>query len=282
MTPSGTDDPAEAAQELLPLLYHELRPESSAYSYVLSCRRFAEHLRLFAWLRCATQGSYLPLITFDDGHISNHAYALPTLEKAEVKAHFFITAGWTGKRQGYMEPPQLRELHAAGHTLGAHGWSHALLTGGDDAELRHELGDARAALEDWIGAPVTSVSLPGGRGNARVLRACREAGYTSVWTSVPGVARSVAEPVVGRLNILAAITDQALEQLLDPASGALRRAGRLSRAKAAAQRVLGDRAYARLWAVVNRQEAEIPESSPESAAAAVLPSAPVEREGSAR
>ncbi|WP_419805753.1 polysaccharide deacetylase family protein [Terriglobus sp.] len=247
-------DDAQCAQ--VPLLYHELRPEPSAYSYVLPCSRFAEHLRMFARLRREAPGSYVPLVTFDDGHLSNHTHALPMLDDACVKAHFFITAGWTGTRDGYMEPRHLRELHAAGHTLGAHSWSHALLTGCSDVELRRELCDAKSSLQDWIGAPVTSLSLPGGRGDARVLRACREAGYTTVWTSVPGVTRSAVEPVVGRFNILAGMADAALERLLDPASGALQRARRISRAKAAAQHLLGDSMYARLWALVNRQEVE--------------------------
>lgn len=245
----------------VPLLYHELRTEPSSYSYVLPCSRFMEHLALFARLRRESPESGLPLITFDDGHISNHAHALPMLEEHGVKAHFFITAGWTGMRAGYMAPRQVRDLHEAGHTVGAHGWSHTLLTQCGDAELRHELNDARSALEDHIGAPVTSLSLPGGRSNAKVLRAARDAGYTTVWTSVPDETRSETEPVIGRFNILAGATDAFLARLLDPHSGALQRAHRISRIKAFAQQMLGDRMYAKLWAMVNRQEAEMPEGA---------------------
>ena len=264
MRPPKKDVAEQAAQVLLPLLYHELRPESSSYSYVLSCSRFAEHLDLFARVCSEAPEGYLPLLTFDDGHISNHAHALPMLQSASVQAHFFVTAGWTGTRAEYMEPRHLRELHAAGHTIGAHSWSHRLLTGCSDVELHRELHDARTALQDWTGAPVTALSLPGGRGNARVLRACREAGYTTVWTSAPGVTRSPEEPLIGRFNILAGITDAALEGLLDPESGALQRAARISRAKAAAQRVLGDRLYGRLWAAVNRQESGAEPGSPDA------------------
>lgn len=252
---------AQNERSMLPLLYHELRAEASPYSYVLPTSRFAEHLALFARLRRAPASNLLPLVTFDDGHLSNHAYAMPMLQDAGMRAHFFITAGWTGTRAGYMEPQHLRELHDAGHTVGAHSWSHALLTGCSDADLRHELCDTKQALENWIGAPVHSLSLPGGRGDARVLRACREAGYTTVWTSVPGSTRSATEPLIGRYNILAAITDETLAQLLNPASGKLRRAGQISRMKAAAQQALGDRLYARLWAVVNRQQADISDTS---------------------
>lgn len=240
------------------LLYHELRVEASAYSYVLPRSRFAEHLRLFASLPAA---SYRPLITFDDGHISNHEHALPMLAQHGIQAHFFITAGWTGKRPGYMEPQHLRDLHAAGHVIGAHGWSHTLLPRCNAAELRHELRGTRAALEDHISAPVTTLSLPGGRSNAAVMAACREAGYTTVWTSLPDTTCLPPAATAGRYNIVAGATDEFLLRLLDPRSGELKRARSVGRIKAAAQRLLGDTAYAKLWAVLNRQESEPEEAA---------------------
>ncbi len=247
-----------SARSFVPLLYHELRPQPSSYSYVLPCARFAEHLRLFARVQQQSPASSLPLLTFDDGHISSHEYALPMLQQAETTAHFFITAGWTGVRAGYMQRQHLRELHDAGNTIGAHGWSHTLLTECTHSQLRRELNDARTALEDCISAPVTAVSLPGGRSNAKVLQACRAAGYITVWTSVPGEIHTLDSPGIGRFNILSGIADDFLQKLLDPGSGVLRRATRVARAKATAQRVLGDRLYARLWAAVNRLEPELP------------------------
>lgn len=237
----------------LPLLYHELRTEPAAYSYALSCARFQAQLEL---MRSLPETSYAPVVTFDDGHLSNYTHALPLLEQAGVKAHFFITAGWTGTRSEYMTPAQIRAVHKAGHSIGGHGWTHTLLTQCSAAELRHELRDARSLLEDHISAPVTSLSLPGGRSNAGVLEACREAGYTTVWTSVPESSRSLNALEVGRFNILAGHTDEFLRKLLDPASGQLARVRRVSRIKSLGQRVLGDRLYARLWAMVNRQEGE--------------------------
>lgn len=235
------------------LLYHELRLEAAAYSYVMSCARFAEHLHLLDTLPVA---SYRPVVTFDDGHVSNYTHALPMLEKFARKAHFFITAGWTGTRSEYMTPSQLRALQDAGHTIGAHGWSHTLLTQCSPTQLRHELQDTRAALEDHLAAPVTSISLPGGRSNAAVLQACGEAGYTTVWTSVPQAVSSVHEATVGRLNVLAGSTDASLRGLFDPASGDLARATRMARLKSMAQRALGDDLYARLWAMLNHKEGD--------------------------
>ncbi len=236
------------------LLYHELRPEPTAYSYVLPCRRFEEHLLLFDELAVQPH-LYRPLLTFDDGHLSNYEFALPRLQEHGRNAHFFITAGWTGQRAGYMRPEHLRALQTNGHTIGAHGWSHKLLTQCGAAELQRELKVARIALEDWIAAPVTSVSLPGGRANDRVMAACTEAGYTTVWTSVPGAEALPLSGSLSRFNIHADATDGFLRRLLDPASGVLQAVRRKQRWKQRLQALLGDRLYGRLWAVLNHQEA---------------------------
>lgn len=245
-------------------LYHELRPEPSQYSYVVSCAKFAQHLRLYAALQAEGGNARLrPEISFDDGNVSDWRYALPLLQGAGLRAHFFITAGWTGERAGFMSGAELRELYAAGMTVGAHGWSHKLLTACSEAELRVELVDAKARLEDGLGAPVETMSLPGGRFNGRVLRACREAGYTAVFSSEPKISEEDAagsgKGTIGRLNLRSGTTAAWLEGMLDPGTGALAKQQRSDRVKGIAKSILGDRLYARAWALANRQEAESPE-----------------------
>lgn len=240
-------------------LYHELRPEPSQYSYVVSCAEFREHLRLFA-TEPGKQGLLGAGITFDDGNLSDSRYALPLLLEAGLRAHFFITAGWTGERAGFMSSAELRELQVAGMTVGAHGWSHKLLTACSDAELRVELVDARTRLEDAVGAPVDTMSLPGGRYNRRVLEACQAAGYTAVFTSEPKTfdesAAAAGGNIIGRLNLRSGTSTAWLCGMLDPATGALARQQRSDRVKGMAKAVLGDGLYAKVWAIANRQEAE--------------------------
>jgi Polysaccharide deacetylase len=237
------------------LLYHELRPAGSAYSYVIDTEMFERHVDLFVRLRSEGAGLW-PEVTFDDGHISNLEYAAPILHSRGVTAQFFITVGWTGTKPGYMGWEELRALHVAGHSIGAHGWSHTLLTHCSASELQVELGDARAALEDKLGTSITTMSLPGGRYDRRVLAACTAAGYTEVYTSVP---KSEAVPLgatVGRLNVLGDMQAEWIARLFEPDSSLLAGLGRKYRMKAAAKTVLGDRLYERVWALVNRQEAE--------------------------
>ncbi len=250
-----------ASTNRLFFLYHELRTTPSSYSYVIERRQFEAHADLFLLLRAADRGASLwPEITFDDGHISNHELALPALAARGLTATFFLTVGWMGTRAGSMNWSQVKALHAAGQRIGAHGWSHALLTHCDAAALEKELRTARLTLEDRLGTSVTWMSLPGGRFNQRVLSACRSAGYEHVFTSRPHAEPMELPFLPGRLNLRSGVSPADLAQLLDPDSGALRRLERQDRWKSALKRALGDRLYARLWAALNRQE---PEEAPE-------------------
>lgn len=243
-------------RESLYLLYHELRPSRSDYSYVVETKAFEKHADLFLQLRKRTGTGLLPEVTFDDGHISNFEFALPILQSHDIKAWFFITVGWTGRRPGYMDWQQLRELHQTGQQIGAHGWTHALLTHCTPSELQKELVDARFMLEDKLGTSITTMSLPGGRANQRIFDACRAGGYTQVFTSVPRAEPQPAGATVGRLNIRGDMTLEYIEKLLQPNSGVLSGLERQHRIKATAKTLLGDRLYAKLWSLMNRQEQE--------------------------
>lgn len=247
---------ATQSRSSLYLLYHELRPYGSKYSYAIENREFARHLDLFARVR-QDGDSLRPEVTFDDGHGSNFEYALPMLESQNLKAHFFITAGWTGSRPGYMGWEELRALRSAGHKIGAHGWSHTLLTHCNTAQLRTELEGARTTLEDKLGVPVRTMSLPGGRYNRRVLAACEQAGYTQIFTSIPRAEPPAPGRMVGRLNVRGDMTPEWLSNVLDPKSGTLAALGRQYKWKEVAKTTLGDRLYEKVWALLNGKEPDV-------------------------
>jgi peptidoglycan/xylan/chitin deacetylase (PgdA/CDA1 family) len=182
---------------------------------------------------------------------------LPILQSRATKAWFFITVGWTGQRVGYMDWQQLRVLQEAGQQIGAHGWTHALLTHCNPAELQKELVDARLTLEDKLGTSITTMSLPGGRANQRILNACHKAGYTHVFTSTPKAEPQPPGPTVGRLNIRGDMKLEWIERLFQPDSGVLSSLERQHQIKATAKTLLGDRVYEKLWAIFNRQEPDI-------------------------
>lgn len=246
-------DQGKKPQHRLYLLYHELRPNGSKYSYVLENGEFEKHLELFTCLRERNDGLW-PELTFDDGHISNFEYALPILQSRNLKARFFITVGWTGRKTGYMGWNELRALHNAGQDIGAHGWTHTLLTHCSQKDLQIELSNSRTALEDKLGTSITTMSLPGGRYNRRVLMACEEAGYTQVYTSIPRSEPASPGKMIGRLNIRGDMKPEWIASVLNPQSGTLAGLERQYKVKAAAKALMGDRLYEKAWALLNRKE----------------------------
>lgn len=237
------------------LLYHELRPGGSEYSYVLDTEEFGRQLDLYLKERGEENAVLWPEVTFDDGHISNFEYAAPALDARRMTARFFITVGWTGTKADYMGWDDLRSLHEAGHVIGAHGWSHTLLTHCNADGLKRELSGARAELEDKLGAAITTMSLPGGRYNRRVIAACEEAGYTEVYTSAPRAEALPHGPLVGRLNVRGDMTLDWLSRLFLPDGKLLSGLGRQYRMKSYAKAMLGDSLYEKLWARLNRRGA---------------------------
>lgn len=250
-SPKHTSQPASR----LHLLYHELRPGGSSYSYVTSTELFERHLDLYVRLR-TPENAIWPELTFDDGHISNLEFAAPILQAHDLTASFFITVGWTGTKPGYMGWDELRALHAAGQTIGAHGWSHTLLTHCNDRELDAELTNSRLTLEDKLGAAITTMSLPGGRADRRVFDACAQAGYTHVFTSVPKAEPPPLGATVGRFNIQGNMQPEWIAKLFTPDSAVLAKLQRSDRIKQTAKSLLGDSLYAKLWSLANRQEPE--------------------------
>jgi peptidoglycan/xylan/chitin deacetylase (PgdA/CDA1 family) len=247
---------AGAAQPLrkLHFLYHELRPQRCDYSYVLDTNEFEKELDLFLQIRKSADPGLWPEVTFDDGHISNFDFALPALVSRGLTARFFVTVGWAGKKPGYMGWRELRSLHESGQLIGAHGWSHALLTHCAPGDLGVELGKAKSVLEDKLGTSITTMSLPGGRYNRRVIAACREAGYTQIYTSVPRAEHETLGFTVGRVNVRGDSSPKWIGSLLQPGSRALAKMERQYRIKAVAKNVVGDRLYDKLWALLNRKE----------------------------
>lgn len=232
------------------LTYHEIANARSAYRYGVTTERFSQHvLRLQQFRDKRTE----PQITFDDGHISQFVNAVPILNRLGEEATFFITAGWTGKRSGYMNWNQLRELRACGYEVQSHGWSHTLLTQCSPPKLKHELVGSKNQLEDRLGSSVDAISMPGGRWSPQVLSACAAAGYTRVFISDPwnaSLSRGGVQ-VIGRWMVTRKMSPENIVSLLQ-VKGSIVEFLRVKHwFKEFAKSLIGDRAYRRLWRTIS-------------------------------
>lgn len=229
--------------------YHEIGPEPNTYIYSTTCGIVREHLN---YLRTVTTFEANTGITFDDGHVSHHRYAAPLLEEFGFRGIFFVTAGWIGVREGFMNWNEVEELARRGHVVQSHGWSHALLTQCDDSALQAELSLSKATLEDRLGSAITSISMPGGRWNSRVLRACAAAGYRHVFHSNPfhSNANEYGIALSGRVMLRRTTTVKSLREISaaehQPLSALRVRHG----LKTGLRTILGDRLYQTAWEVL--------------------------------
>lgn len=161
-------------------------------------------------------------ITFDDGNASDIDHALPVLAERGLTAEFFACAGRIGT-PGYLAASSLRDIRAAGMSIGSHGWSHVDLRRVDDAELHRETESSRAALSEASEGPVDDFAIPFGSYDRRVLRALR--GFQRVYTSDGGRVRPGAwlQP---RSSYVVGWTPETVSQLVAGRATSWQRLGR--------------------------------------------------------
>ena len=148
------------------------------------------------------------VLTFDDGYDNFADFALPILARYGFTATVYAISGWLGQpiqwygdepgrpRPRLMDASRLREIQAAGMTIGSHTATHARLAEVAPAEQRRELSESKAALEDLLGTPVRHLCYPFGSFNLEAVRAAQAAGYVSATTCLRGAATEADHPLV--------------------------------------------------------------------------------------
>jgi peptidoglycan/xylan/chitin deacetylase (PgdA/CDA1 family) len=191
-------------------------------------------------------------ITFDDGSETDLHTAAPLLDNAGFHATFYVIAGWLG-RPGYMSASQLRELHARGFEIGCHSMTHKYLTGLTDRELRVEIADAKARLEEILGAAVNHLSCPGGFWSTKIARLAKLAGYKSVATSRVGRNSRRSDPYrLSRISIMRGMTLDDFRSVCYGHGLFLKQAR--ERVAAIPKALLGANLYIRLHSALHRNE----------------------------
>jgi len=176
---------------LISLAYHDVEARKNRRRYSVTLREFRAHL---AAIREAVGGApSVPgaepemsgfALTFDDGH-AGCVQAAEALQELDWKAAFFVISGYVGK-QGWLDAPSIKRIAGMGHVIGSHTVDHPEgLSRMEDAFILDQWARSKAALEDILGGPVTSASVPGGDYSARVGRAAEAAGVKHLFTSEP-------------------------------------------------------------------------------------------------
>lgn len=185
------------------------------------------------------------IVTFDDGHQSNHRVAWPALAAVGGRADFFVNPAQVGTA-GFATWAELRDMADAGMSIQSHGLDHGhYLTELSPGRLREELRQARSDIENHTGRPVTLLAPPGGRCPVGLERIAREVGYTHVLDSRPASIRRGQGHTLGRFAVTAGLETPTLESWLRGGSARLKMQARYV-VLGAAKRMLGDRTYERV------------------------------------
>jgi peptidoglycan/xylan/chitin deacetylase (PgdA/CDA1 family) len=114
-------------------------------------------------------------LTFDDGS-ADHVRVAGDLAGRGVSGLFFLVTGLLGQ-PGFLTWQQARELVALGHEVGSHGADHLAVRPMTRTQVRAQVRDSKARLEDELQVPVRFFAPPFGRGSAALAEVLAEAGY---------------------------------------------------------------------------------------------------------
>jgi peptidoglycan/xylan/chitin deacetylase (PgdA/CDA1 family) len=186
-------------------------------------RRFAWQMDFLKWagfhvldldtaLACLRGNQATParsvVLTFDDAYNNFADYALPVLVDHGFPATVYAISAWVGRRAEWfakdpvrpipklMDADRLREIRAAGMTVGSHTANHVKLAEVAPEVKREELKTSKAELEDILGEEVHHHCYPFGSFDRDTVDAAREAGYVSATTCLRGAATREDHPLV--------------------------------------------------------------------------------------
>lgn len=249
------------------LMYHDvLASDTLMHRYTVLLNIFSEQLAFVKYnaIRTLSMKNYFDyfymrgstsvhssnsiILTFDDGHISNYSHVLPLLLELGLKASFFITTGYTGKRKDYMSRTQIRAMSESGMTIGSHTHSHRFLDELSSRDIVDELYKSKSFLEDVTGQEVSFLSCPGGRYRPEVIDVAADTGYCGLLTSVPtNKVIGGRIPVGGRFLIDSTVRIKTFQQIVKSNSTYIVKKRIDYALKAFLKKAIGNKVYYSIW-----------------------------------
>ncbi len=99
----------------------------------------------------------------------------------------FLPVEYVGRTDlGMLTFDEIKELQQHGFIFQSHTWTHRPLTDVPEQELRHELEESKTELSKILEKDVDSLCMPLGFFTPDIVNKIREAGYTKIYSCVPG------------------------------------------------------------------------------------------------
>ena len=217
------------------LCYHSVHPEKSFASatptlFRLHLEWLAENCDIVPFDAALPTIASLPrrrptvVVTLDDGYADNFDYAFPLIQCVSVPVTFFICAGLVrrdplvvarfrrlrrsdDKGIRPLSWSQLREIVSAGHSIGAHTYSHPNLASLDLRAVEAELTASKGVLEDGLGQEISLMAYPFGKPRVHFTRETEDVvaqcGYKAAATAVFRAVRFTDSPyAIPRISVV--------------------------------------------------------------------------------
>lgn len=207
------------------LTYHGVRPDPGD-SYTVGVKHFRMHMEYLSDRYPVTDlltlvnglagdrrlDPHSVVVTFDDGYEECATHVAEILDLYCVPATFFIATGAVDTRvpvrgRSFVSWDNLRNMVAAGFSIGSHTVSHRSLGRLPAAEVEKELILSRTRIEEELGAPPAALSYPYGTlrdVSPQVAALAHKAGYTCAVTALHGLNHEGTDPFWLRRTTLTA------------------------------------------------------------------------------
>jgi peptidoglycan/xylan/chitin deacetylase (PgdA/CDA1 family) len=219
------------------LMYHQIdaAPEKGAplRGLYVSPRMFSLQMKILKTLgyRGLSMGELVPYltgekcgkvvgITFDDGYLNNHTFALPTLHKYNFSATCYVVSQRIGKTNTWdegkvastplMGRTEIHEWLKLGMEIGSHTQNHEDLTQLQTSDAIEEIAGSKKMLEDITGHAIQHFCYPYGRFEQRHREMATETGYRTATTTVRGRAKTNDDLMQLKRVLVARSTNPAL------------------------------------------------------------------------
>lgn len=205
-------------------------------------------------------GGFFYCLTFDDGHASDYTEVFPALTELGLRATFFVVPTLVDTN-GYVTWTQLREMVAAGMEVGSHSLTHPFVDRLDEAGIRREFGESKLRIEERLGLPVRTASLPRGFAPPGLEPVLEDLGYRVFCTSRTGWWHPGDHPLaVPRVAAVRGMPIEDFAAIVNAEPRALWRPQMIDAAKNVAKAFLGRRGWAALRAPLLKLRYSHPET----------------------
>jgi peptidoglycan/xylan/chitin deacetylase (PgdA/CDA1 family) len=127
------------------------------------------------------------VVTMDDGYADNAIYALPVLQRYNIKANAMLASGLMGGNPDMLTWDQVNQLKSSGLVYFTnHTWSHYAISNGPQSKIESEIDTAQGQIQDHTGQTVNVFTYPYGSFNNNAIETLQRKGYAGAFSEIPG------------------------------------------------------------------------------------------------